>query len=69
MDSTAVMAIVLIGGIIILAFVFKVILFRIYDKVRNERAMRKNAQRPPEMTRLSNRHSTNLNSMDNQRHN
>jgi len=58
MDTTSVMIIVLFGGIFILGFVLKVCLFSIYDKVRNGHVKRMNAQRPQEMSRLSDRHHT-----------
>jgi len=58
MDSTTILVIASISGILILAFVLKVILFRIYDNVRNARVMRMNAQRPLEMSRLSDRNNT-----------
>jgi len=58
MDATLVIIIVSFSAIFITAFVLKVIFYRVYDKVRNDRAMRMNAQRPPNMSRLSERDNT-----------
>jgi len=57
MDDITVMVIALVGGSIILSYVLRVVLYKAYDKARNERAMRKNEQRHPEMSRLSDRNN------------
>ena len=51
------MIIALVGGILILSFILKMVLFKAYDKVRNGYVMGKNAGRQPEMSRLSDQHN------------
>jgi len=51
------MLIALFGGILVLSYVLKVVLYKVYDKVRNARAMRMNEHRQPEMPRLSDRNN------------
>jgi len=57
MDSITVMVTALFIGIFILSFVLRVVLYKGYDKVRNDYVMKKNAQQPPQMTRLSDQHN------------
>ena len=70
MDTTTIMIVAVIGGISILGFILKVFLHKLFDKMVNERAIRKDAQRPHEMSRLADRDSaSNLNTANNQRYN
>ena len=58
MDSVTILVIALFAGIFILSFVLRVVLYKGYDKVRNEYVMRKNAQQPHQMSRLSDRYDS-----------
>ena len=58
MDPITVMVTALFIGIFILSFVLRVVLYKGYDRVRNDYVMKKNAQQPPQMSRLSDRHNT-----------
>ena len=53
MDTTTILIIAIVVGGVILSYVLKAILFSAYDKARNDRIRRKNAEKPPEKTNLS----------------
>ena len=53
MDSTTVLIIAIFVGAAILGIVLKAVLYKGYDKVRNDHIKRKNTNNPPEKTKLS----------------